>query len=265
MYYWRDNKGHIYGPFSKQKDGFPNAGEIVRYYREKMKYTQIALALLLGVNRLQVIRMEHHNQVPKNIERRRAIADLLKIPPILLGIGVIGSYLEPLEEEHLHTPDSAYSVEEASEYLDAAWEINFYSGSSYLLPGARRWKARIEEKVEGGGPEQKKNLDLLHQYKHLLLVVGKQRQDYTETDPEGLINIARQLDNPDALGISLHRRGSMYFQQQNYEAALKDIRESLSQVAQAGPRVKGFVLAGSGPVLAHYATGKDDAQDVLDN
>ena len=74
--YWIANNGTVYGPFSRQKDGFPNAGEVIRHYRELLKLTQVALALLLGVKRLQVIRMENHNEVPKNIDRRRAIADL---------------------------------------------------------------------------------------------------------------------------------------------------------------------------------------------
>lgn len=55
----------------------------------------------------------------------------------------------------------------------------------------------------------------------------------------------------------------MYFEQQNYSTALVDIREALSTVEHAGPRVKGFTLIGSGPVLAHRAVDKKDVKEVL--
>ncbi len=263
--YWKDNHVTIYGPFNKQEDGFPNAGEVIRFYRKKMQLSQIKLALLLGVSRLQVINMENHNQVPQNLSRRRVIADLLKIPPVLLGVGVLGSYLEPLDNHPgAHPSIALYSMQEANEYLDAAWEVNFHTSAAYLLPGARKWEARIEEQVAHGGRGQEENLRLLHQYKHFLLMVGRERQDYSGADPVRFIDLARQIDDPDVLGISLFRRGKMYFEQRNYNAALIDVRYALSQREHTGPRVKGFTLVGSGPVLAHYATDKDDVGEVLD-
>src|SRR5216683_3242411 len=174
--------------------------------------------------------MENHNQVPQNLSRRRVIADLLKIPPVLLGVGVMGSYLEPLETySNQHESVDFYNIQDAKEYLDAAWEVNFYTSCSYLLPGVRKWEARIKEQVAYGGREQEENLHLLQQYKHFLLVVGRERHDYAMTDPAGLIDLARQINNPDALGISLFRRGKMYFEQRNYDAALVDVLEALSQ------------------------------------
>ncbi len=113
--YWKDKHGNIYGPFNKQEDGFPNAGEVIRHYRKLLGFSQIAFALLLDVQRQQVINMENHNQVPQNLSRRRVIADLLKIPPVLLSVGVIGSYLEPLElHPHASPSVSSYSIQEAS-------------------------------------------------------------------------------------------------------------------------------------------------------
>lgn len=263
--YWKDNYGNIYGPFSQQEDGFPDAGEVVRYYRKSKGLNQIALGALLDISRLQVINMENHNQVPQNLSRRRVIADLLKIPPALLGVGVIGAYLEPLEGHvSSHSSPLSYSIQEAKEYLDAAWEVNFHTSASYLLPGMLRQQARIKEQIAHGGLEQEKNLNLLHHYKHFLLMVGRERQDYTVTDPTGLIDVAKQIDNPDALGISLYRRGKMYFEQQNYSAALVDIREALSETRQAGPRIRGLALVGSGEVLAHHAVDQNDVGEVLD-
>ena len=266
MCYWKDNHGNIYGPFGKQEDDLPNAGEVVRFYREQKRLSQGALAVLLGVSRKWVINMELQNKVPELLSRRRAIAEILKIPPMLLGMGLLGSdtFLMPLEESRSHISVLSYSMQEANEYLDAAWEAYTFTGSLDVLSGVQRWKARIKEQVAQRGWEWEKNLDPLHRYEHFLLVVGRQRQDYTGTDPIGLIDLAEQIKDPDTLGISLYRRGKMYFQQKNYKAALEDIRKALSQVEHAGPQVKGVSLVGCGPILAHYATDKTDVQEVLD-
>jgi len=180
---------------------------------------------------------------------------------MLLGVGVFGSYLEPLEaHSSTHTSISLYNMQEAEEYLNAVWEAYRLTGPSHILPGVLRQKTKIKEAHEG----RKENLNLLHKYEHFLLRVGRNLQNYTGFDPVQLINLAREIDDSDALGISLYQRGKMYYEQQNYSAALIDIREALSEVKHAGPRVKGLTLVGSGPVLAHDATDQKDVDEVLE-
>jgi transcriptional regulator with XRE-family HTH domain len=268
-HYWRDNHGAVYGPYSKQKDGHPNAGEVIRSYREKMKLTQAGLALQLGVTRLQVIRMENQNKVSELLSRRRAIADILKIPPVLLGVSVVGSdfFLE-LVEPHAATHITAipYSLQEANEYLNAVWEVYRLAGPSSFLPvlsGVHKQRARIKAQVNHSGPEWEKNLELLHRYEYFLLRVGRTTRNYTDTDPSGLIALANQLGTPDTRGVSLYQRGRAYFEQQAYETALVDIRGALLEIEQASPQVKGLVLVGGAEVLAHHATDKADVQEVI--
>jgi transcriptional regulator with XRE-family HTH domain len=257
--YYIDNKGTVYGPYNAKEDGSPYEGEVIRTARLSLGLTQEQLGEKLGVERLQVSLMENHNQVPQSLERRRTIAKVLKIPPILLGVGVIGSYLVPLEEAHSYTVVTPHNVQEANDYLNTAWDACTFIGYSGILPNVRRWKARIEEDAVQRG----RNLELLHRYEHFLLVVGRERTNYNGTNPIGLIKVAEQIDDPNARGISLYQRGKLYFQQHKYEDALRDIREALSEVENAGPQVKGLALVGSGPVLAHYATDKADVREVL--
>jgi transcriptional regulator with XRE-family HTH domain len=266
MHYWKDNHGDIYGPFNKQEDGFPMAGEVVRSYREKMKWSQARLALRLGVARLQVIQMEKKNAVPQSLSRRRAIAEFLQIPPVLLGVSVVGSdlFLE-LVEPHAatHISIAPYSLQEASEYLDTAWEAYTFTGSLSMLPGARRWKARVEEEALSKG--SKESLEVLHRYGLFFMLVGRENQDYTEANPIRLVDVAKQLASPDAISVSLYRRGKMYYEQKRYEEAFTDIKEALYHVEHASPQVKVLTLACSGPVLTHYTTNKADVQEVLRN
>jgi transcriptional regulator with XRE-family HTH domain len=155
--YWKDNQGNIYGPFSKQDDGFPNAGEVVRYYRELKGMSKRKLAEALGVHRLWIIKMENENKVPELISRRRAISRILGIPSALLGISALGqsNYLQLVEEAHASHPVviEAYSLDDLHEYLNNAWD-SFTYGSADVLAGVRKQKYRIEEAAKQGGPAQ---------------------------------------------------------------------------------------------------------------
>src|SRR5579884_143052 len=94
---WMDQDGNLYGPFSIQDDGFPNAGEVVEFYRSKKKISRAMLAQKLGVTPRRVQIMEHDNKVFESITRRRALAEMLGIPLVLFGLAS-SSAIRPLEE-----------------------------------------------------------------------------------------------------------------------------------------------------------------------
>jgi len=90
LFYW--GEAGQYGPFTMQEDGWPNAGEVVRHYRKQrdlsaeevaQRYTQ---ATGKPIAATWVLDMESKNKVPTDMTRRRALADILKIPPVLLGL-----------------------------------------------------------------------------------------------------------------------------------------------------------------------------------
>lgn len=93
-------------------------------------------------------------------------------------------------------PVASYSTHEAEEYLNAVWEAYRLTGPAHILPGVLKQKMKIEEAQKG----RKEDLDLLHKYEHFLLRVGRNLQDRTGFDPIRLINLARELDDSDALG-----------------------------------------------------------------
>jgi tetratricopeptide (TPR) repeat protein len=91
--YW--GKGGQYGPFDVQEDGWPDAGQVMRSFREKRGITAKAFGKLYGKEMREngkpicerwILEMELENKVPTDITRRRIIARLLSIPPTLLGL-----------------------------------------------------------------------------------------------------------------------------------------------------------------------------------
>src|SRR5579884_520255 len=98
--YWGD--GGQYGPFDEQKEGewagWPDFGQVLRYFRKKAKLTAKAFGMIYGkainpdggpITERQILRMELENQVPVDMNRRKLIARLLNIPPMLLGLAVL--------------------------------------------------------------------------------------------------------------------------------------------------------------------------------
>ena len=107
--YW--GEGGEYGPYSVQEDGWPNAGEVMRAYRLKRgwsaaevarRYSEALKSLskckkegtpVKPVSATWILNMENENRVPSDITRRRLLADLLQIPPILFGLGSFAQVL----------------------------------------------------------------------------------------------------------------------------------------------------------------------------
>src|SRR5579875_1164765 len=104
VFYW--GEGGQYGPYTVQEDGWPNAGEVMRDYRERrgLKAEEFACMYSEELQKLGkqnkkgkqgqpgkvtgnwILNMEKQNIVPTDITRRRIIARLLGIPPVLLGL-----------------------------------------------------------------------------------------------------------------------------------------------------------------------------------
>jgi tetratricopeptide (TPR) repeat protein len=108
LYYWGEG-GH-YGPFEIQQEGewagWPDFGQVMRYFRKrKAKLSSRAFGVLYGkevnadgsaIAEGWIREMETQNKVPVDITKRKTIARLLKIPPMLFGLAVLEQIkLEP--------------------------------------------------------------------------------------------------------------------------------------------------------------------------
>jgi hypothetical protein len=107
VYYW--GEGGQYGPFDIQNDGewagWPVFGQVQRYFRKRAKLSAKAFGVLYGkeinadgspIGERWILEMELENKVPVDINKRKTIARLLKIPPMLFGLAVLEDIiLEP--------------------------------------------------------------------------------------------------------------------------------------------------------------------------
>lgn len=109
LYYWGENGQ--YGPFAIQPSGewagWPDFGQVMRYFRKQStpKLSAKAFGVLYGkevnadgsaIGERWILDMELENKVPVDMNKRKTIARLLKIPPMLFGLATLEDLvLEP--------------------------------------------------------------------------------------------------------------------------------------------------------------------------
>ncbi len=114
LYFW--GEGGIYGPFDIQQDGewagWPDFGQVMRYFRKKARLSSKAFGELYGkevntdgsaIAEGWIREMETQNKVPVDITKRKIIARLLKIPPMLLSLAVLEDLFQEPRVQTPHT------------------------------------------------------------------------------------------------------------------------------------------------------------------
>lgn len=250
---WVDCLGNVYGPFRKQEDGFPNAGEVLRYYREKNHLTRPQLARQLNVTVRRIQNMEHDNQVFESITRRRALATLLGIPPALLGLASLDTVLRPMESTS--APAMAHNVvapaidtttaTQYAEHLQLSWNV-YYTGS------IQRTVPAIQQKIgtlttlipQARGGVQDQLIESACGYYDILARVGADQDD--PTSAVMYLNAALDLTSPqnvELLSRLLYKRGMVQYEYGEYGAARTSLEEAESLAKKLRP--EGAALAGS--------------------
>nr|BBH94229.1 hypothetical protein KTA_24280 [Thermogemmatispora argillosa] len=125
--------------FAAGPDGYPRPGQVTRYYRQQMikhcgwSWSQKDLALALGVSEITVRKMEATDMGFDSISRRRAVASLLNIPPVLLALAagpgdspLPGPFQDPVTFFVMHgsplfTDSNLPDWQSATQFLHQAW------------------------------------------------------------------------------------------------------------------------------------------------
>lgn len=175
--YW--GNGGQFGPFDRQADGWPDAGQVMRYFRERAGITAKVFGKIYGkearpdgkpVCERWILEMELENKVPCDITRRRIIARLLHIPPELLGLAALSDVTFQLTDEQV--PFQMSTREKLTKNADisllkkkicTALRFHLTSHAQDLLVDIevdRKCLALLANQAKG---------DLLHQIKELLI------------------------------------------------------------------------------------------------
>lgn len=244
--------------FEKDAHGYLLPGPVVRYYRERMTYTdtngkvkrwtQDDVARQLGLTRLAVQNMENKNMGLDSIERRRTLAALLNIPLALLG-------LTSLEEHEKFMQSERESVLQA-EFLDKS-EIQLYQQALDIFKGKsdqgklhphiiETWISRITHTIKNGAASDDM-LTVLANY-HILvsklyyndLYDFKAGSEHLRTAKE----LAHTLHDNELLALSSHYVGELYLTKDRPQMTVNELKPLLDLNTQiTGYILTDFVLA----------------------
>jgi transcriptional regulator with XRE-family HTH domain len=267
--------------FEMGSDGYPIPGRVVKHYREMMKYTdrrgrerhwtQKDLAEKLGISEIMVNLMEKHNQGLDSIERRRVLATILKIPPVLLGLDSLDHIVElatgqhaPIQTASTNHPDyqNTYNV----------YKKMYHDGLSYMILRDIEAQAKqLEDGIKNNHLDDKElSLHLLWQYEVLCAkIFSADVSDWAKTFEhiDNAKDIATYLDDRDLQAASLCYSAIFHFRQGRIGAAKMDIDGAATYAKGSLPQTRGIICSKSACIYAESDTSTSGivlAQSMLD-
>ncbi len=226
--YW--GEGGIYGPFEVQTEGewtgWPHAGQVMRYFRKKAKLSAKAFGILYGrevnedgsaVSERWMLEMELENKIPVDITKRKTIARLLKIPPILFGLATLEEvtlelrpHMLPIVAGQTHLQRVAVDTTKYQNNVHTIWQLHETSSAgsafSQLYSDIQDLES-LESQTQG---------DLRYHVQEMLLsdlilathVVRDQRQ-FGEAYhyANEAVRVAKSTEDSDLIATALFTRG----------------------------------------------------------
>lgn len=265
--------------------GFPQPGAVIRYFREQMKYIdpedhkekcwrQIDLAERLGVSEITVRLMETKNNSLDSIERRRLLAEILKVPPILLGIGATDGLEEFLKNYQATTGNTVsapvllkgtHVKQETIKLYRDAFLIYSNQHSTSTAQGSifeiEQWVGRIQDDLPHVENTQTSTLQRTLWDFHALTakIYADDLCDWNNASIHlnSALELANLLNSNDLRSASLYRSAQIRFAQRNFFLAKSDLDSAIGFVKHGSPSLKGAIYAAAS--LAHALVDKDEA------
>ncbi len=235
--------------FELGQDGYPLPGKVVKYYREQMKYrdrdgkekhwTQTELAQRLGITEVMVNIMENQNKGLDSLERRRTLATILRIPPVLLGLGSLDLIVEIAAGQGTSLKQTTAKRSKIGRDTIKLYQDTFSVYGNLYAEGLTyasvndidQWIKRIERDVEHINTEDKNVLlRVLWDYEILCAkIYGSDLQNWNKTfeHVDNAREIATVLDNRDLQAASLYTSSIYHFRQGRLGLAKMDIDGAL--------------------------------------
>jgi DNA-binding XRE family transcriptional regulator/predicted transcriptional regulator len=249
--------------YSPGEFGLPHMGEVIANHRKKAGWnSQDDFAIVCGVDKQTVVYWEKQVYLA-DMNRRIFLCKLLKIPPGLLGL----TWPSLRAEEETKFPHVMAMSEMLQENAYALYEdvlIFAHTSTDKYSPAAayRFYKHQQElEQIVKQAPEIEKDAwkDLLSRfYQHSTFIAQHHKQDEQALSlANEAVNIAVSLNDTELVGASLYRRSRVHLIQNRYDAAKKDIQESLDKAERARGQLKGSSYLLAAEINALYAEGDE--------
>lgn len=268
-YYW----WYAYGHFDAGEHNGPRLGQVVRHYR-KMSGTSkadLAAALQCTLRYVEMTESDKNISMPELISRRKLLAQLLQIPPVLLGL----SPLVITDEEKIdpslyplfsHDPLDVRRVAFYEGILTLSWEAYYTSSIERAAKNIAFCMELLDEEVLHASGVQRDQLDALRsKFYRLSALVSREggHIDAASHQINTAVRLAYRLRNSELIAASLMGRIRIRYHTYEYQEALEDA-EKACVYADAGllrDPLKGKCYQMAGEAQAYLAEDDRSLQD----
>ena len=241
-----------------------NPGRVVKCFRERQVYedqqtgkrkhwTQDDLARMVGLTKVQICNMENHNEGLDSIERRKTLATILKIPPVLLGLASLDEIVEVVTGQEQNTGKAKRTkanVLDVKKYQDMfkVYDTLFAEGATYgNVAAIEHTIARIRDDLDCTNSENRNALlRVLWGFEILCAkVYGSDFLHWTKTFEhlENALEIATLLNGRDLQAASLYTSSEYHLRQGRLGLARVDVDGALMYAKGALPQTKGLIYS----------------------
>jgi tetratricopeptide (TPR) repeat protein len=261
--------------FDAGPDGFPRQGQVIRHFRQtRLKadgkpWTQRDLAQVLGKQELAIRDMELRDTGLNDISRRRFLAHLFDIPPLLLGLAT-PTHLSKKSSQGTSAPEilivsDQIDLEEVRARLTGFWTQNDGASQDMFLSldtTLKRFYERYPTTAFSERLEVVTALCELHIHAaNLLRDRGKFSKSLEHLNKTKDLNMLLKEDELQA--DVLYRRGGLYLEKGEISLALADYHAAEQKLANVSAPLQAAVLLETALSEARIATSKQQRTAVL--
>jgi len=250
-HWWR-----MYGPFDAGEDDLPHTGQVISHYARLsgLKASDLARRLTqlgwkVGERRMEQLQSQANISDPQQISRRRLLAQVLAIPPVLLGISHIADAADASARHHsgVVTPAQvdADAIARYEGVLETYWDSFYSSSVQRHAESIERWCVHFVELGRSSrGVDRPHVLTLLCRFEQLAAVAARDRTDHTAAmhHHDASVAVAQELGNAELLAASLFRRAKTKAQQRHLSAAIEDMKVALPYARRSRDQLRGYIF-----------------------
>jgi transcriptional regulator with XRE-family HTH domain len=246
VYYW----WYAYGRFAPGENNLPHFGQVMRYYREIRGWSKEELATVLQctVRYVEMLESSKNTNMPDLLSRRIAIARILQIPLILLGVssvieqGNTTDLLEGLAEASFSTDQRTFTMFERM--LALCWDVCYTSSFQRAASDVAFCLDTLNDAAKHATGIQRDQVNAMRsRFYQLSGIIARDRMDFVQALDDGTkaVDLALELNNVELIAAAFEHRAGTYSRLKQQDFAFRDIKRALPYADRSRDVLKGNV------------------------
>lgn len=246
VYYW----WYAYGRFAPGENNLPHFGQVIKHYRELRGWSreEFATVLQCTVRYVEMLESAKNINMPDLLSRRIALARILDIPLVLLGVSsVVGldnatNALSEMAEASFVADQRTFIIFER--LLALCWDACYTSSFQRVAGDVAYCLDILNGTAKHAKGLQRDQANAMRcRFYQLSGIIARDRMDFVQAVEDGAkaIDLALELNNAELIAASLEHRAGTYSRLKQHDFASQDIKRALPYANRSRDVLKGNV------------------------